>query len=209
MKQGKFIVLEGLDGCGKSTQLKRLADNLTKKGETVVLTAEPTDYETGAYLRRILSESQNKNMYLQAALFLADRLEHITHPEFGIRQYLEKGITVVCDRYYYSSFAYQGTASDINWLMEAHMKCPEILNPDLCIFLDVNPDTCKARIDQGRDKPELYEKDINLMKEIRNNFLSVLDKLKETQNITIIDANQSLEDVEKEIFDHVQKTFYL
>lgn len=209
MKQGKFIVLEGLDGCGKSTQLKRLANNLTQLGETVVLTAEPTDYETGAYLRRILSESQNKNMYLQAALFLADRLEHITHPEFGIRQYLEKGITVVCDRYYYSSFAYQGTASDINWLMDAHLKCPEILIPDLCIFLDVNPDTCKARIDQGRDKPELYEKDINLMHKIRNNFLNVLNQLNKTQNITIIDANQSLDDVEKEIFDHVQKTFYL
>lgn len=209
MKQGKFIVLEGLDGCGKSTQLKRLADNLINMGETVILTAEPTDYETGAYLRRILAESQNKNMYLQAALFLADRLEHITHPEFGIRQYLEKGITVVCDRYYYSSFAYQGTASDINWLMDAHMKCPEILIPDLCIFLDVNPDTCKERIDQGRDKPELYEKDINLMQQIRTNFLNVLEQLKETQNITIIDANQSLEDVEKEIFDYVQKTFYL
>ncbi len=209
MKQGKFIVLEGLDGCGKSTQLKRLADNLTKMGEPIVLTAEPTDYETGAYLRRILSESQNKNMYLQAALFLADRLEHITHPEFGIRQYLEKGITVICDRYYYSSFAYQGTASDINWVMATHLNCPEILTPDLCIFLDVNPDTCKARIDQGRDKPELYEKDVTLMQKIRKNFLNVLEKLKDTQNIRIIDANQSLEDVEKEIFDHVQKTFYL
>lgn len=209
MKQGKFIVLEGLDGCGKSTQLKRLADNLKNLGETVILTAEPTEYETGAYLRRILSESQSKNMYLQAALFLADRLEHITHPEFGIRQYLEKGFTVVCDRYYYSSFAYQGTASDVNWVMDTHLKCPEMLIPDLCIFLDVNPDTCKARIDQGRDKPELYEKDINLMREIRNNFLNVLNQLKDTQNITIIDANQSLEDVEKEIFDHVQKTFYL
>ncbi len=209
MKQGKFIVLEGLDGCGKSTQLKRLADRLTQKGESVILTAEPTDFETGAYLRRILSESQNKNMYLQAALFLADRLEHITHPEFGIRQYLDKGATVICDRYYYSSFAYQGTASDIDWVMTSNLNCKEMLTPDLCIFLDVNPDTCKARIDKVREKPELYEKDVTLMREIRNNFLSVLDKLKDEQNIAIIDANRSLEDVEKEIFDYVQKTFYL
>ncbi len=209
MKQGKFIVLEGLDGCGKSTQLKRLAETMTQKGETVILTAEPTDFETGAYLRRILSESQNKNMYLQAALFLADRLEHITHPEFGIRQYLEKGCTVICDRYYYSSFAYQGTASDVDWVMDSNLNCREMLTPDLCIFLDVNPDTCKERIDKVREKPELYEKDVALMHKIRNNFFMVLDKLKEKQNIAIIDANRSLEDVEKEIFDHVQKTFYL
>ena len=148
-------------------------------------------------------------MYLQAALFLADRLEHITHPEFGIKQYLEKGYNVICDRYYYSSLAYQGTASDMNWVEYINLECPDILVPDLCIFLDVNPDTCKERIDKVREKPELYEKDINLMREIRQNFLNVLNKLKGSQNIVILDANQSLEHVEKEILDNVQKTFYI
>ncbi len=209
MKKGKFIVLEGLDGCGKSTQLKRLSERLQAQGERVILTAEPTGFETGGYLRRILSESQEKNMYLQAALFLADRLEHITHPETGILQYLEQGYTVICDRYYYSSFAYQGTASDIDWVMNINLGCPQMLTPDLAIFLDVNPDTCKERIDQVREKPELYEKDLSLMREIRNNFLTVFDKLKDRQTIAIIDANKSLDEVEKEIFDHVQKTFYL
>ncbi len=209
MEKGKFIVLEGLDGCGKSTQIQRLAKNLEEKGETVVLTAEPTDFETGGYLRRILADSQEKNMYLQAALFLADRLEHITHPEFGIRQHLEKGRTVICDRYYYSSFAYQGTASDMDWVMEINLGCEEMLTPDLCIFLDVNPETCKERIDLVREKPELYEKDVTLMQEIRQNFLDILEKLQDSQKIAIIDANRGLEQVEKEILDHVQKTFYL
>lgn len=209
MEKGKFIVLEGLDGCGKSTQIKRLASYFEKNNKLVHITAEPTEFETGAYLRRILSESQNKNMYLQAALFLADRLEHITHPEFGIKQYLEKGYNVICDRYYYSSLAYQGTASDMNWVEYINLECPDILVPDLCIFLDVNPDTCKERIDKVREKPELYEKDINLMREIRQNFLNVLNKLKGSQNIVILDANQSLEHVEKEILDNVQKTFYI
>ena len=203
MKQGKFIVIEGLDGCGKSTQIQRLADSLKKRGEKVYITAEPTSFETGAYLRRILSESQKKNMYLQAALFLADRLEHITHPEFGIKRYLEEGYTVISDRYYYSSFAYQGTASDIDWVMDINLKCKEMLTPDLCIFLDVNPDTCKERIDRVREKPELYEKNITLMREIRQNFLSVLEKLKPVQNIAVIDANKDLDDVEKEILQYV------
>lgn len=209
MEKGKFIVLEGLDGCGKSTQIKRLKDFFEKKNKLVYVTAEPTEFETGAYLRRILSESLNKNMYLQAALFLADRLEHITHPKFGIKQYLDKGYNVICDRYYYSSLAYQGTASDMDWVEYINLNCPDILVPDLCIFLDVNPDTCKERIDKVREKPELYEKDINLMREIRQNFLNVLNKLKGSQNIVILDANQSLDEVEKEIIDNVQKTFYI
>lgn len=209
MKKGKFIVLEGLDGCGKSTQLQRLAKTLEAKGETVILTAEPTSFETGGYLRRILSESQEKNMYLQAALFLADRLEHITHPQFGIRQYLEKGCCVICDRYYYSSFAYQGTATDMDWVMEMNLNCQEILTPDLAVFLDVNPDTCKERIDRVREKPELYEKDVALMREIRQNFLAVIERLQPTQKIVTIDANRSPEQVEKEILNYVQETFYL
>lgn len=203
MKKGKFIVLEGLDGCGKSTQIQRLADTLKARGEKVYITAEPTDFETGNYLRRILAESQDKNMYLQAALFLADRLEHITHPEFGIRRYLNDGYTVICDRYYYSSFAYQGTASDMDWVMAMNLRCKEMLTPDLCIFLDVNPDTCKERIDRVREKPELYEKSVALMQEIRQNFLCVLEKLKDSQCIAVIDANMGLDEVEKEILHYV------
>lgn len=203
MEKGKFIVIEGLDGSGKSTQINRLKENLEADGKKVYVTAEPTNFETGAYIRRILSDSLNKNMYLQGALFLADRLEHITHPEFGIKKYLENGYTVICDRYYYSSFAYQGTASDIDWVMDINLKCNEILTPDLCIFLDVNPDTCKNRIDTAREKPELYEKDIELMKEIRMNFFGVFERLKDKQNIIIIDANKGLEQIEKEILENV------
>ncbi len=203
MKRGKFIVIEGLDGSGKSTQIQRLADTLRLRGEKVYITAEPTDFETGGYLRRILSESQNKNMYLQAALFLADRLEHITHPEFGIKRYLDEGYTVICDRYYYSSFAYQGTATDMDWVMDINLNCQAMLTPDLCVFLDVNPDTCKHRIDSVREKPELYEKDIDLMQQIRQNFLDVLARLKPEQTIAIIDANRSLEEIEKEILNYV------
>lgn len=203
MEKGKFIVIEGLDGSGKSTQIKHLAEYLKNRGEKVYITAEPTDFETGAYIRRILSESLDKNMYLQAALFLADRLEHITHPQFGIKKYLDDGYTVICDRYYYSSFAYQGTASDRNWVMKINLECKQILTPDLCIFLDVNPGTCKTRIDTVREKPELYEKSTDLMAQIRQNFLDVFDKLKKTQNIIIIDANIGLDDVKKEIIKYV------
>ena len=100
---GKFIVFEGIDGSGKTSQINLVAEQLRERGEKVHVTAEPTDYETGRYLRRILSgsESGSSDIYLQAALFLADRIEHITHPEHGVKKYLDEGYTVLCDRYYY------------------------------------------------------------------------------------------------------------
>lgn len=207
MKRGKFIVFEGLDGSGKSSHIKSLRDNLCDIGEKVYITAEPTDYETGKYIRRILTDSLEKDMYLQAALFLADRLEHITNPEFGIEKYLNDGYTVICDRYYYSSFAYQGTASDIDWVMKINLECEKIIKPDICIFLDVEPSICKSRIDEERDVVELYEKSVKLMKDVRNNFFKVFDNLKEAENIKIINANRESEIVEKEVFDAVSKLF--
>ena len=204
--KNQFIAVEGLDGSGKSTQIKMLASALEKSGEKVYVTAEPTYYETGAYIRRILSESLDKNMYLQGALFLADRLEHITHPEHGIKKYLDEGYTVICDRYYYSSFAYQGTASDMDWVMNINLRCPEILKPDLCIFLDVNPATCKERIDTGRNSAELYEKSVELMNGIRSNFLDVFSKLEGRENIKIIDANRGLEEIQADIIKAVKNS---
>lgn len=205
MKKGRFIVVEGLDGSGKSTQIAQLAQNLQLRGYDVFLTAEPTDYETGGYIRRILSDSLSKNMYLQAALFLADRLEHITHPEHGIKRYLEKGKTVICDRYYYSSFAYQGTQSDMDWVMDINLKCTEILKPDLCIFLDVDPQTCKLRLEQAREKLELYEKDVEILRSVRNNFADVFLRLREKENIAVIQADREPDAVADEVLKAVME----
>ena len=119
--------------------------------------------------------------------------------------YLNKGFTVICDRYYFSSFAYQGTQSDIDWVMDINLKCSRIIKPDLCIFLDVNPDTCKSRIDSSRGKAELYEKDINIMRSIRQNFMTVFGRLKDTHNIKIIDANESVEAVFGQIKKSLEK----
>ena len=205
VSKGKFIVVEGLDGCGKSTQIELISKKLKAMGKLVYITAEPTNYETGAYLRRILSESIDKDMYLQGALFLADRIEHITHPEFGIKKYLDQGYHVICDRYYFSTFAYQGTACDLDWVMQINLGCRQILKPDLCVFLDVDPNTCKRRIDEVREKPELYEQDVEKMKQIRSKFMTVFDILKDTHNIAIIDANAEINEISDNIFAEIQK----
>ncbi len=201
---GKFIVVEGLDGCGKSTQIELISKKLKSMGKLVYITAEPTNYETGAYLRRILSDSLEKDMYLQGALFLADRIEHITHPEFGVKKYIDEGYIVICDRYYFSTFAYQGTACDLDWVMQINLGCKQVLKPDLCVFLDVDPNTCKKRIDEVREKPELYEKDVEKMKQIRSKFMTVFDMLKDTHNIAIINANADINEISENIFSEIQ-----
>ncbi len=204
---GKFIVFEGLDGSGKSSQIEILSETLRSRGESVYVTAEPTDSVTGKYLRQILSQSIEKDMHLQAALFLADRIEHVTDPQNGIKKYLDDGYTVICDRYYYSSLAYQGKSGkcDFDWVLELNLGCDKILKPDICFFLDVNPKSCKNRIDRTRDNVELYEKSVELMDNTRRGFAEVLSLLKKEygHNIVCIDANDDIDNISKEIIKHV------
>jgi len=199
--RGKFIVIEGLDGSGKSTHIGLLADFLKSRSVAVHTTAEPTEGYVGRHLREMLANSENKDMCLQSALFLADRLDHVTHPTEGINAYLDRGITVISDRYYYSSFAYQGTATDIDWVMDMNLNCPKILTPDLCIFLDVDPQVCQNRIKAERANLELYERDVEIMNEVRKNFYIVFGRLASRENISIINANRDVSEISKDILD--------
>ena len=99
---GKFIVFEGIDGAGKTTQAKLLADKIKMAGGSPVLTAEPTTLPSGKELRRVLSGEIKKSDCEIATLFTLDRIAHNKDPENGIEALLKKGQTVICDRYYYS-----------------------------------------------------------------------------------------------------------
>lgn len=114
---------------------------------------------------------------------------------------------MICDRYYYSSLAYQGKSGvcDFDWVLGLNLNCDRIRKPDICFFLDVNPNTCKKRIDETRDNVELYEKSAELMQKTRNGFLEVLDLLekKYEHNIVRIDANDSIDNISKEIMKYV------
>ena len=203
--KNRFIVVEGLDGSGKSTQIKMLKEYLESKGEKVFMTAEPSEGRIGKTLREMLSEDIPTDMYFQAGMFLADRIDHCTNSENGIKKMLEEGYTVISDRYYYSTFAYQGTKSDMDYIMKINLDCPAILRPDVCIFLDLNPEICKGRIDTNRGKTEMYEKNIEVMKSIRKNFLDVLNSLNDRENIKIINAEGSIEDIQKAIREAVEE----
>ena len=188
-KRGRFIVIEGIDGAGKTTQIELLAERLREKGRTVHITAEPTSSVSGGLLRDALGGISSRTPCEMAALFVLDRIFHNVNPN-GINAMLEKGIDVICDRYYYSSLAYQGSQTDFEWVKNMNLSCPEIRIPDLCIFLDLSPEESLKRISKGRTTTELYEK-LDILKNVRKRFFDVFDILKGRDNIIVIDTTGS------------------
>ena len=104
----KFIVFEGIDGAGKTTQIKLLQKALGERGIECVTTAEPTDMPSGKKIREALSGRVKVTCAQMADMFASDRVIHNKDKEHGIDATLETGKTVISDRYYYSSLAYQG-----------------------------------------------------------------------------------------------------
>lgn len=198
--RGRFIVFEGLDGSGKSTQIAKLAEKLKQLGRKVYSTAEPTNSATGGLIRDTLSNNYKRSATELAGLFLVDRISHNVNPVWGMKKFIDEGMDVVCDRYYYSSFAYQGLGTDMQWLMDMNIKCPEIMRPDLCIFLDVDHRKCKQRVDTERAYREIFEEDEDLIAATRKKFYEVFKLLNKTDNIRIIDANRPIDEVAEEIY---------
>lgn len=207
MKQsrGKFIVFEGIDGAGKTTQIGLLEQYLKTKGIPAVTTAEPTDLPEGKLLRRALAGEFPTTPSELAALFTADRIAHNLDPEKGIRRMLEDGKTVLSDRYYYSTLAYQGALTDRDWAMSLNLSCPDILRPDLCIFLDLTPKESMERIARGRTTREIFETEEQLTR-IRESFRSVFDRLVPLgENIAILHASGTPEEIAGLIREEVAK----
>lgn len=181
LTSAKFIVFEGIDGAGKTTQLKLLAEELDRLGIPAVLTAEPTGGAEGKQLRRALSGEVPATPAELAELFTKDRIAHNTDPENGISAQLSRGTTVLCDRYYYSTLAYQGPLTDYDRVADRNLNCPEIKRPDLCIFLDLTPEESMARILKNRTSTEIYETREQLER-IRGSFMETFSYLREFRN---------------------------
>lgn len=200
MKKGRLIVIEGLDGSGKGTQINLLSEYIRRSGGMAYITAEPTSSSTGGMIRDALGGFAARDAYELSALFLADRIFHNVNPKNGIRKYINEGIDVICDRYYYSSFAYQGIDADLDWVMQMNLGCKDIMKPDLCIFLDVDTELCNRRIEENRLDREIYE-NIDAQRKIRSRFSEVFDRLKDCENIRIVDAGRTIAEVSEDVIN--------
>ena len=161
-----FIVIEGIDGCGKGTQTKLLFEYLKDLGKDVLTTAEPTKGPLGKLIREHLSDPFLDDESL-ALLFAADRIEHL---EREVRPALDANKIVISDRYVYSSIAYQGQKVDIDWVSEINKYADR---PDLAIFIDITPQLGKRRMKERGDDLEYFEEDEDFQGGVRKSFVEL------------------------------------
>ena len=151
-KKGIFIVIEGLDGSGKTTQANFLTRKL-EKTQKVLLTAEPSLGKIGTFIREdCLYEDKRLPIEAEALLFAADRIEHINNE---VKPALDEGKLVICDRYIYSSLAYQGSSGlSLDWIKTINARA---LQPDFSIFIDVAPEKVIERLQRKKSVMETLE----------------------------------------------------
>lgn len=206
--RGKFIAFEGIDGSGKSTQILLLQQKLMEAGIPVYLTREPTDGPYGAMLHTIMTGRLDACEETIAALYVADRMDHIKNVRNGILKKLEEGMTVITDRYYFSSYAYQGAHISMDWTIQANSLCANALRPDLNLYLDLSPEASFERIRRNRTDFEIYEKLDNL-RNTRDKYFEAFERLKNEERIEIVSAEQTVEQVEQDIWKMTAPLFGL
>ena len=186
--KGAFICIEGLDGCGKTTQAKLLAKKL-RKSHNAVYTAEPSRGKIGSYLRNsYLYGEKRLSSVLEALLFAADRIEHL---ENEVLPALREGRLVISDRYVYSSLAYQGAAGlSLEWIEKVNEHA---LKPDLAVFVDVDLETVMNRL---KAKKSVMEKTETLEK-VRDVYLKFVAK----GELVRIDGNRGKAEVAEVLAD--------
>ena len=191
MERGFFICVEGLDGCGKTTQTKLLVRRLKEKGYNVVYTAEPSGGEIGKFIKRYCLHGEGRvSSVVEALLFAADRFEHV---EKEVIPALSEGRLVVSDRYVYSSLAYQGAGGlDLEWIEKINEHA---VRPDLAIFIDVEPEIVVQRLKPKRSVMENLE----TQRRVREVYMKFVEK----GELVKINGNKSEIEVADEIMQVV------
>lgn len=208
MKQtkGHFITFEGIDGSGKSTQISLLKKRIEQTGDSCYETAEPSTGPIGSMLRQFLSGRIKADEQTLAALFAADRLDHLKNETDGICSKINQGIHVICDRYVLSNYAYQGVRVPLDWVMQLNRAANETLRPDCHIFIDVDPEVAMERMAKNRFHTDLFETKERLT-EVRNYYLKLIEQLNATEQIILVDGNQSVEQIADEIWQKTSSLF--
>lgn len=205
---GKFIAIEGIDGSGKTTQAKRVVDELQKKGYKAVYTSEPTDKPSGKFIRRILSGELTVPPVSLQYLFGADRAVHLE----DVEKLLKKNYIVVTDRYFWSSVAY-GVA-DMGEITDYYLAVYCLLSfyhrfmvPDISFILEVSWDTAMKRIEGSDKHRDIYDNPKKLPL-VKKSYELLHSRFKE--RFTSIDGEQSIEkiteNIVKQILSAVKKT---
>ncbi len=197
---GRFIVFEGLDGSGKTTQMLETAKRLSDAGYSCVTEFEPTDGEIGRLIRRALRKEVRIGADALAMLFAADRSEHIKR----IKNELAKGTVVLCDRYVYSNVAYQSLELDADTVISYNAGNTAALMPDTVFYIDTPPEECVRRIAANREEEELYER-LDILRSVYNNYMDSFKNasLISKTEVVIIDGKLKTGEITEKIFSKI------
>jgi dTMP kinase len=190
-RKGVFICVEGLDGCGKTTQTKLLVRRLRRKGLDAVYTAEPSPGEIGKFIKRYCLHGKKRvSSIIEALLFAADRFEHV---DSEVLPALKEKKIVVSDRYVYSSLAYQGAEGlDLNWIKKINEHA---IRPDLAVFIDVEPTVVVKRLKQKKSVMETLE----TQRKVQDVYMKFVEK----GELVRINGNKPRQDVADTILQTV------
>ncbi|MDD5178293.1 MAG: dTMP kinase [Candidatus Nanoarchaeia archaeon] len=201
---GKFIVFEGIDGCGKGTQIHLLSKflfDLSKKNDVIITREYNLNSEYGRKLHELVKTETNplKDPELFSNLFYEDRKYHVEHL---INPILKYGGIILSDRYTLSSLAYQWAQGiNLDYLMNKYKGFP---TPDLTLLFDVPPETALSRVEKStRGYKTKFEK-IEFLRKVRSNYLELAKKLPE-HKVRVVDASKSVEEVHKQIIGILKK----
>ena len=190
---GIFIVIEGIDGAGKTLHSRNLCIQLHRRGFDTRYTAEPSREFIGGLIREEFLNRTKIPPEMETLLFAADRFQHLQRV---ILPMLQQSKIVVSDRYYYASIAYQGAQGvSIDWIRTVNSFAPK---PDLALYLDVPADLALSRIHRRKSLMEHVE----LEKKVRDIYL---DMVKQNE-LTFIDGSQSIEAVDRDVLKLVLET---
>ena len=170
-----FVVFEGIDGAGTSTQMRLLAER--DSGKKIAFTAEPTERPTGKFLRQILAGKEKVSPQTAAYLFAADRAEHLWG-KGGIVDQTKNGLTVVSDRYLFSNLAYQGVTcgEDLPKTLNSPFPLPQLL-----FFFDISAQKSLERVEKRGEAKEIYENE-KFLNDTASRYRAIIDQYKKLEN---------------------------
>ena len=191
---GSFIVFEGLDGAGTTTQIRNLARYYEFNKREYYLTAEPTDNPIGQLVRKVLQKKVVTTPEALALLYAADRHDHIFSESHGILRMSEEGRIVISDRYFYSSIAYQSVECDPSFILSIN-RFPL---PQVIVFIDTPVDVCMERSEKRGGEKELFDR-ASFLSKVRDNYIAAFSSLPEGVRLITVDGALSEEEVESRI----------